>query len=114
MVKNYIGSVGTRHNLTKYTLSNNVEVTLNDEEIEELIYDTDVYINMVAEIENLEAENKYFENKIIELEEELEHQSLDNDSLSDEIEAYETRLDNYKEIIRTYKDFQHKLSKVKV
>jgi len=114
MVKEYIGSVGTRHNLTKYTLSNNVEVNLNDEEVEELIYDTDVYINMLAQIEHLEADNEAFEVEIDELRDSLENESYANKSLRDEVEALETRLDNYKEIIRTYKDFQHKLSKVKV
>ena len=36
MQKEYIGSLGNRHNLTKYTLSNGAEVILNEEELEEL------------------------------------------------------------------------------
>ena len=36
MTTEYIGSLGARHNLTKYTLRNGVEVILNDDELQEL------------------------------------------------------------------------------
>lgn len=38
MQKEYLGTVGNRHKLTKYTLSNGIEVTLNKEELEELYF----------------------------------------------------------------------------
>ena len=58
MIKEYLASVetefGLRHNLTKYTLSNNVEVILNEEEMEELFGGS----KLGSEIEILQAENQ--------------------------------------------------------
>ena len=54
MQKEYIGSVDTRHNLTKYTLSNNVDIILNVEEMEEFFKGS----KLGNEIESLRAENQ--------------------------------------------------------
>ena len=54
MQKEYIGSVETRHNLTKYTLRNGIEVILNDEELEEIFKGS----KLGNEIESLRAENQ--------------------------------------------------------
>ena len=57
MQKEYIGSVeteyGLRHNLTKYTLRNGVEIVLNDDEMEELFKGS----KLGSEIEILQSEN---------------------------------------------------------
>jgi hypothetical protein len=57
MQKEYLASVetefGLRHNLTKYTLSNNVEVVLSDDEMEELFKGS----KLGSEIEILQSEN---------------------------------------------------------
>ena len=57
MIKEYIGSVeteyGLRHNLTKYTLRNGVEIVLNDDEMEELFKGS----KLGGEIEILQSEN---------------------------------------------------------
>ena len=57
MIKEYIGSVeteyGLRHNLTKYTLRNGVEIVLNDDEMEELFKGS----KLGSEIEILQSEN---------------------------------------------------------
>ena len=57
MIKEYIGSVeteyGLRHNLTKYTLSNNVEVILNEDEMAEFFNSS----KLRSEIEILQSEN---------------------------------------------------------
>ena len=57
MQKEYIGSVDTRHNLTKYTLSNNVDIILNVEEMEEVFKGS----KLGNEIESLRAENQKLE-----------------------------------------------------
>lgn len=58
MIKEYIGSLetefGLRHNLTKYTLSNDVEIILNVEEMEELFEGS----KLGSEIVSLKAENQ--------------------------------------------------------
>ena len=58
MIKEYIGSVetefGLRHNLTKYTLSNGIEIILNDDELQELFEGS----KLSSEIEILRAENQ--------------------------------------------------------
>ena len=54
MTKEYIGSINTRHNLMKYTLTNNVEVVLNEDEMEELFKGS----KLGNEIESLRAENQ--------------------------------------------------------
>ena len=87
MIKEYIGSEGTRHNLTKYTLSNSVKVILNDEELEELFYNTDLYLDMRAEVLELEAEVLYRDSEADELREALEYEEDTNDELREEIEA---------------------------
>ena len=53
MTKEYIGSLETRHNLTKYTLSNGVEVVLSDGELQELFDGS----KLGNEIKILESEN---------------------------------------------------------
>ena len=57
MQKEYLASVETRHNLTKYTLTNNVEVILNEDEMEELFKGS----KLGNEIESLRAENQKLE-----------------------------------------------------
>ena len=61
MQKEYLASVeteyGLRHNLTKYTLSNNVEVILSDDELQELYEGS----KLGNEIEILRAENQKLE-----------------------------------------------------
>ena len=56
-MKEYIGSFetefGLRHNLTKYTLRNAVEIVLNDDEMEELFKGS----KLGSEIEILQSEN---------------------------------------------------------
>ena len=57
MIKEYLGSFetefGLRHNLTKYTLRNGVEIVLNDDEMEELFKGS----KLGSEIEILQSEN---------------------------------------------------------
>ena len=57
MQKEYVGSVeteyGSRHNLTKYTLTSGVEVVLNEQELEELFEGS----KLGNEIKILESEN---------------------------------------------------------
>ena len=57
MIKEYVGSFeteyGLRHNLTKYTLRNGVEIVLNDDEMEELFKGS----KLGGDIESLKAEN---------------------------------------------------------
>lgn len=61
MQKEYLASVetefGLRHNLTKYTLSNGIEVILSDEELQELFEGS----KLGGEIEILESENMKLE-----------------------------------------------------
>ena len=61
MQKEYIGSAetkfGLRHNLTKYTLSNGIEIILNDDELQELFEGS----KLSSEIEILRAENMKLE-----------------------------------------------------
>lgn len=59
MTKEYIGSVDTRHNLTKYTLRNGIEVILNDEELEEIFKGS----KLGNEIEILQSENMKLEHQ---------------------------------------------------
>ena len=54
MTTEYIASLNSRHHLTKYTLSNKVEVILNVEEMEELFKGS----KLGKEIESLRAENQ--------------------------------------------------------
>ena len=95
MQKEYIGTVGNRHELTKYTLSNNTEITLNDEEIEELFYNTDLYLDIKAELLELEAEVSYIDSEADELREALEYEEDTNDSLLKEIETLKEELDKF-------------------
>ena len=61
MIKEYVGSFetefGLRHNLTKYTLSNGIEIILNDDELQELFEGS----KLSSEIEILRAENMKLE-----------------------------------------------------
>ena len=53
MIKEYVGSFEFRHQLTKYILSNGVEVILNEDEMEELFKGS----KLGSEIEILQSEN---------------------------------------------------------
>ena len=57
MIKEYVGSFETKHNCTKYTLSNGIEIILNEGEIEELFKGS----KLGNEIESLRAENQKLE-----------------------------------------------------
>ena len=59
MIKEYVGSVGFRHSLTKYTLSNGVDVILNEDEMEELFKGS----KLGGDIESLKAENQKLESQ---------------------------------------------------
>lgn len=100
MIKEYIGSIGNRHNLTKYTLTNGVEVILNEQEEQELFVDTETYNNMFYTISDLENMVDDLEGDII--------------SLRNQNEVLETKLEKYKETIKSFKEFQEQMSKLKV
>ena len=53
MTTEYLGSFEFRHQLTKYTLSNGVDVILNEDEIEELFKNS----KLGGDIEILQSEN---------------------------------------------------------
>ena len=53
MQKEYVASLNSRHNLTKYILTNDVEVVLNEQELEELFEGS----KLGNEIKILESEN---------------------------------------------------------
>lgn len=113
MIKEYIGSLGNRHNLTKYTLTNGVEVTLNEQEEEELFSGSIFRDNTIEElnekIEDLELDlNDYSELKD-------ERDDLENsvDYYKNQVQVLETKLERYQDIVKSFKDFQEKLSKVK-
>ena len=53
MIAEYMASLGSRHGLTKYTLPNGVEITLNDDELQELFEGS----KLGNEIKILESEN---------------------------------------------------------
>ena len=57
MTKEYMASLGSRHGLTKYTLSNDIEVILNEDEMEELFKGS----KLGNEIGSLRAENQKLE-----------------------------------------------------
>ncbi len=59
MIKEYVGSFEFRHQLTKYTLSTEVDVILNDAEMEELFKGS----KLGKEIESLKAENQKLESQ---------------------------------------------------
>ena len=59
MQKEYIGSVESRHGLTKYTLSNGVGIILNDDELQELFEGS----KLRGGIEILKAENQKLEHQ---------------------------------------------------
>ncbi len=54
MIKEYVGSLGSRHGLTKYILSSGLEIILNVEEMEEFFRDS----KLGRETEILKAENQ--------------------------------------------------------
>lgn len=63
MQKEYIGSLDTRHNLTKYTLNNGIEIILNQDEVEELYKGTDLYNEvdrLEKEVDKLEHQKEYY------------------------------------------------------
>jgi hypothetical protein len=57
MTTEYVASLNSRHQLMKYTLSNNIEVILNEEELAELFKGS----KLGKEIESLKAENQKLE-----------------------------------------------------
>ena len=57
MIKEYMASLGSRHGLTKYTLSNGIEIILNEDEIKELFEGS----KLKGDIESLKAENQKLE-----------------------------------------------------
>ena len=57
MTTEYIASLNSRHQLTKYTLSNNVEVILSEDEMAELFKGS----KLGGDIEILKAENQKLE-----------------------------------------------------
>lgn len=57
MQKEYLASLDSRHNLSKYILTNGVEVVLSEDEIEELFKSS----KLGKEIESLRAENQKLE-----------------------------------------------------
>ena len=59
MIKEYMGSFEFRHQLTKYTLSNGVDVILNEDEMEELFKGS----KLGGDIESLKAENQKLEHQ---------------------------------------------------
>ena len=59
MIKEYVGSFETKHNCTKYTLSNGIEIILNEGEIEELFKGS----KLGKEMEILKAENQKLEHQ---------------------------------------------------
>ena len=59
MIAEYMASLGSRHGLTKYTLPNGVEITLNDDELQELFEGS----KLGKEIESLRAENQKLEHQ---------------------------------------------------
>ena len=72
MIKEYLASVetefGLRHNLIKYTLSNNVEVILSDDELQELYEGSKLWSKIkILESENmkLEHQKEYFKGLIL-------------------------------------------------
>ena len=59
MTTEYIASLGSRHQLTKYILRNGVEIILSEEEMEELVKGS----KLGNEIESLKAENQKLEHQ---------------------------------------------------
>jgi len=114
MQKEYIGSLGVRHNLTKYTLTNGVEVILNKQEEEELFKDTELFEDTLGDYLLLQNDHQYLVEEANELEELLAKSERANEKYQNHIEVLETRLEKYKDIVKTFKDFQEQVSKVKV
>ena len=110
MTKEYIGSIDTRHSLTKYTLSNGVEIILNEQELEELYFKTDYYkevLGLEAQVRDLEVYSDNKDSEINELEQQVQE-------LEDKVLTLETKLESYKDTVRLYKEFQERFSKLKV
>ena len=67
MIKEYVGSFEFRHQLTKYTLSNGVDVILNEDEMEELFKYSklggDIEI-LKADIQKLKSQKEYYKSLI--------------------------------------------------
>lgn len=113
MIKEYIGSLGNRHNLTKYTLTSGVEVILNEQEEEELfsgsIFREDTIEGLNEKIQDLELDlNDYSE-----LKDERDEYEEGYYHYKNRVEVLETKLEKYQDIVKTFKEFQEKLSKVK-
>ena len=59
MTKEYVGSFEFRHNCTKYTLSNGIEIILNEDELQEIFEGS----KLGGDIEILKAENQKLESQ---------------------------------------------------
>ena len=57
MTKEYVASLNSRHQLTKYTLRNGVEIVLNDDELQELFEGS----KLGRELKSLRADNQKLE-----------------------------------------------------
>lgn len=67
MTKEYLGSVGNRHNLTRYVLANRTEVILNEDELEELFLGSSFYEDnkdLETKNEKLEYQNEHYKSII--------------------------------------------------
>lgn len=73
MLKEYLGD-----NTTKYTLTSGSEVTLKDDELEELIENSQLVEDLLDQIEDLESDVKC-------LQEDIDDNKKEIDSLNEEI-----------------------------
>ena len=80
MIKEYLGD-----NTTKYTLTSGSEVTLTDEELNELIENSPLVEDLKDQIEDLESEVKS-------LNEDVTHYEKEIDSLNEEISKLEQQI----------------------
>ena len=80
MIREYLGD-----NTTKYTLTSGSEVTLTNDELEELIEESDLVGDLKDKIEDLESEVKS-------LNEDVTHYEKEIDSLNEEISKLEQQI----------------------
>ena len=67
MIMEYMASLGSRHGLTKYTLSSGIEIVLNENELEELFKGSKLgkeIESLRAEIQKLEHQKEYYKGLI--------------------------------------------------
>ena len=67
MLKEYLGD-----NTTKYTLTSGSEVTLTDDELEELIENSELVEDLKDQIEDLESDVSYLQKDVDDNKEEIE------------------------------------------